>query len=273
LIPALVLGYALFFAGYKVCARLKRARTQIGWLAFGALLAIPGVLMPLYYLHLFDRWALFFTFRALPLAELAASGAGILAGTLASHAVRLQANRHVMTVGMLMILTLGLAAPYIKPILAPVDPSVYRNQWRDGVCLQSTASCGAASAATILRLYGIDSTEREIALECYTYVSGTENWYLARALRKRGLKVDFIFSEPPLQALPVPSIAGINMGQAGHFITILSETADRYAIGDPLNGRSEIPKTEVFGRIQFTGFFMRVTPYGESSNASRDMPN
>jgi hypothetical protein len=269
LIPTVVLGYALFFAGYTVSARLTGRGSRIGWMLFGVLLGLPGILMPMYYLHFFDRWAFFFTFRAVPLSELTASASGILAGTVANYSARLRASRSVMTVGMLIILTLGLAAPYAKPILAPVDPSVYRNQWRDDVCLQSTASCGAASAATILRLYGIEATEREIAGECYTYVSGTENWYLARALRRRGLKADFIFVDPPVRDLPVPSIAGINMGQAGHFITILSENEDHYVVGDPLSGRSEIPKNEIFDRIRFTGFFMHVTLRDDSSGSAQ----
>ena len=89
----------------------------------------------------------------------------------------------------------------------------------------------------MLRLYGIDATEREVALECYTYVSGTENWYLARALRKRGLKVVFIFADPPFQALPIPSIAGINMGQAANGVL---------APGD-----QQLPTGEFFDSYQF----------------------
>ena len=260
LVPTVSLGYVLFFAGYIVTARIKGAAGHVAWSAFAVLLFIPGMLMPMYYLHLFDRWEFYCSFRAAPLSELTASASGILAGTLAWWAARLGANRLSMILGMFIILTLGLAAPYVKPMLAPVDPSVYRNEWRDGVCLQSTASCGAASVATILNLYGIESAEKEIADECYTYVGGTENWYLARALRRRGLNVDFVFIDTPVQGnLPVPSIAGTNMGQAGHFITILTESSDEYVVGDPLSGRSRHSKDDIFNEISFSGFFMHVT--------------
>jgi glucan phosphoethanolaminetransferase (alkaline phosphatase superfamily) len=259
LIPTVLLGYAFFFAGYRISSKITSTRGHIAWSVVAVLLFVPGMLIPMYYLHWFDHWKFFYSFRAAPFSELTASASGFLAGTLALWALRLRANRIVMVTGMILILTLGLAAPYVKPVLAPVDPSVYRNKWRDGVCIQSTASCGAASAATILRLYGIDATEHEVADECYTYVSGTENWYLARALRRRGLNVEFVFAHSPVRNLPVPSIAGINMGQAGHFITILDETVDDYIIGDPLSGRSSRPKDQVFERISFTGFFLHVT--------------
>jgi hypothetical protein len=84
---------------------------------------------------------------------------------------------------------------------------------------------------------------------------------LARALRRRGLNVEFAFTGTPVECVPVPSIAGITMGmgEAGHFITILSETEDRYVVGDPLNGRSEHVKNEILDAFSFTGFFMHVT--------------
>lgn len=261
LIPTVVLAFGFFYAGYQVSARTSSFTARVVWMTIAILSSVPGLLMPMYYLHVFDRWELFYSCRAAPLSELTASASGLLAGTLTYAAVRLGAHRFVVTMGLLIILTLGLAAPYAKPILAPVDPSVYRNEWREDVCLQSTASCGAASAATILRLYGIDATEREIADECYTYVAGTEAWYLARALRRRGLNVAFVVVDPPVHNLPVPSIAGTNvgLGQAGHFITILEETEEYYVVGDPMSGRSRHRKDGIFQDIDFTGFFMHVT--------------
>ena len=57
------------------------------------------------------------------------------------------------------------------------------NSWQDGVCIQmSPASCSAAAAATLLRAYGIDATEAEMARLCFTTDEGTTLHGLFRGL-------------------------------------------------------------------------------------------
>ncbi len=258
IVPALILAFALFFAAYRITPKIEGAAARVTWHVFALVSPVPALSMALYYLHLYDDSALYFAFRAFPLSELTASGTGIAAGLLAYWANRARIVGIVFIHGLMILMTLGIAVPYAKPVLAPVDADVYRNTWRDGVCIQSTASCGAASVATILKHYGIETTEKEIALECYTYVAGTENWYLARALRRRGLKVTFRIDRPVPKELAVPCIAGVNMGAAGHFITILENNGDSYVVGDPLVGRATYSKEDLFREFRFAGFFMAV---------------
>jgi Peptidase C39 family len=58
-----------------------------------------------------------------------------------------------------------------------------KDRWRRGVCLQTTqATCSAASAATLLRVYDIATTEQEMAELCVTR-QGTSWWGLYRGLK------------------------------------------------------------------------------------------
>lgn len=101
-------------------------------------------------------------------------------------------------------------------------------------------------------------SEAEIARRCFTYLGGTENWYLARLMRRAGYEVRFRIRHSPADAIPVPSIAGVRLGRAGHFIPVMAETATTYVTGDPLVGRQEWPKDTVRQHFDFTGFFMEV---------------
>jgi hypothetical protein len=110
-----------------------------------------------------------------------------------------------------------------------------------------------------LRQLGKPATEKQLAQESFTSRSGTENWYLARALRRRGVQVRFRLEQDGNKPWPVPSIAGVrlpNSGGAGHFITILGRVGDKYIIGDPLEGRLVLSQPALEVDYTFTGFFM-----------------
>jgi hypothetical protein len=100
-----------------------------------------------------------------------------------------------------------------------------------------------------------------LARKCHTYAGGTENWYLARSLRRRGLSVAYMITEPDPPLLPCPSLAGVGVGgeRAGHFITVLEKTPAGYVIGDALIGRITVPPADLRNRYHFTGFFMVIS--------------
>ena len=186
------------------------------------------------------------------LQQLAGLFAGVLAGLL-------KERKLVSRPFLAAILFLGIAGPYLKPVVAPVRSSRFSDRWTKDVCLQSTrSSCGPASAATIFRFLGVDVSEKEIARECFTYLGGTENWYLARAFRRRGFEVSYRVGAGVPARLPTPSIAGVKAGGMGHFVPILSGTGDSYVVGDPMIGRKEHSRNRVRDHYQFTGFFMVV---------------
>lgn len=255
-IPTLAGAFLLFAIGSWLWGRLQTNSARVLLLVIAVILAVPGILYTVYYLHLFDDADWFYQLRSLPFTELLAAGAGLLAGMLATI---IQQRKVVTRPFIIAMLTLGISVPYLKPIVAPVRSGNFEDRWADGVCLQSTSSsCGPASAATLLRASGNDLTEAEIAGRCFTYLGGTENWYLARFLRQQGYRVRFITRRNPAGPLPVPSIAGVKVGGMGHFIPIMEETVTTYITGDPLVGRREWPKDKIRERMNFTGFFMEV---------------
>lgn len=222
--------------------------------------ALPGMTFSLYYTHLFDKAMWFDAFCALPGSELSATGAGLFAGVLASVlATAVPRWRVVFRAPILALLCLGLAVPYVKPLIAPIPARLFEELWRDGICLQSTyATCGPACAATILKKFGINESEKRLAWECHTYRGGTESWYLARALHRRGLSVKFLIGDGVIQDLPYPAIAGVRVNGMGHFITILDKTTNGYLIGDPIPtvGKREIRKDSLQTAYHWVGFFM-----------------
>ena len=256
IIPTLFIALLLFVIGEKSIKKCRARGSRVVLSAFWFFFGTPGFLMVLYYLHWFDNATWFYEFRSFPLIELSASATGLFAGALAEL---MKGSILFPKPVFISVLFLGIAAPYLKPVLAPLPKEQFADRWRDDVCLQSTpSSCGAASAATIFRVYGINLREMEIAEECFTYHGGTENWYIARAFRKRGFTVNYrIENDFPLD-LKVPVIAGVRVGNFGHFIAIVEESNGKYITGDPLKGRQEIPIQTIEKEFNFTGFFMEI---------------
>ncbi|MBC8352620.1 MAG: hypothetical protein H8E66_11560 [Planctomycetes bacterium] len=81
---------------------------------------------------------------------------------------------------------LAVAAGYAAVLPMLGEPPECNNQWdRDGICLQTTVhTCTAASAATLLRLHGIETTETEMAQLCLTR-EGTTWMGLYRGLKHK----------------------------------------------------------------------------------------
>lgn len=123
----------------------------------------------------------------------------------------------------------------------------------------SPSTCGPCSAATLLRVFRIHTTERALARECFSYRGGTENWYVARALKRRGLETRYLVTSPQPAAFAFPAMAGVRLGGArggGHFISILGRQGARYIVGDPLVGRLVLTPSQLRPRYYFTGFFL-----------------
>jgi len=84
----------------------------------------------------------------------------------------------------LILLAIGfLVAPLARPWL--LTPYIAENDQLAGfVCLQShDSTCAPASAVTLLRLHGIDSSEKEMVNSCLTSALGTEALGLYRGLK------------------------------------------------------------------------------------------
>jgi hypothetical protein len=262
LIPTLLIASILFAVGMGIDRRSKRF-VFLSLCALGFVIAIPGFLFAAYYLKLLGEPVALYQFRSLPLSELSASGAGLLAGLLHGRfATRARFRRIAGAWFFPGILALGLIVPYLKPIVRPPNWKQFQDRWSDNVCLQtSESSCGPACAATLLRRLGKAGVEQEIARASFTSRGGTENWYLARALRQRGVGVQFMFEPEVNKPWPFPAMVGVRLsglGNVGHFITVLDRIDDKYVVGDPLEGRIVKSQSELREAYEFTGFFMVV---------------
>lgn len=262
LVPILSIALVLFVVGIAASRRSREVHFLLLCIP-GLIIALPGIIFAVYYLRFFREPLWLYEFRSEPLSELSAGGAGFLAGLL--HGKFSEGTRFRRIAGRWFfpgILAIGLIIPYLKPLLRPPNWNQFQDRWSKDVCLQtSESSCGPACAATLLRRFGKTATEKEMAAASFTSRSGTENWYLARALRARGLQVQFTF-EPDLNIpWPYPAIAGVRLpelGNTGHFVAILDRIGDRYVIGDPITGKSICTQSELRGTYDFTGFFMVV---------------
>jgi hypothetical protein len=249
MIPAFLLACGWFAAGESCYKRWPRLS-----LVIGVPLAVPCALAVFYYTHLFDNAIWYYELRTVPGIELTFSGIGFLAGAI--HRWNDAETRAGRVAGPVMFAVI-LLIPFMKPILQPLDTAALQDKCMGSVCLQSSyATCGPASAATLLRGFGKSVTEKELAVDSYTYAGGTEAWYLARAIRRRGFEAKFVLSD---STLPSPSIAGVQVG-GGHFIVIEKATKEAVTFVDPLTGESTVTPAELRARYRFTGFFLQVRP-------------
>lgn len=264
LVPTFLLAAAFFLFGKSLAGKQFSATALASLFAAMILLSTPGFLYAVYYLKVLGEPIWLYRWRSLPFTELAASGAGLLAGYAQGALIgRIKLSRVGKKVFFPLLLFLMLAAPYLKPIARPLDAKSIRDVWSDGVCLQSTpATCGPASAATLLRANGKTVTEKELAMEVFTSSTGTENWYLTRALRRRGATVEYFLDRPQPDRLRHPAIAGVRLSAdgsgSGHYIAILGEQGENYIVGDPLVGRLLLSAKDLQVSYYFTGFFMVV---------------
>ncbi len=250
---ALPMALLLFWIGFRA-ARLRGGHHFL-WI-ISLLLAGVTLLFPLAYV--WDGLAeqpLYCALRTLPGAELSVALIGLPAGLLARRR-----PRRLLLI-MLLAVSLGYTMiPFVKPILRPFPDGALRSEtrWADDVCLQSTAStCGPASLCTILRALGVDAEEAELARAAFSCSSGTENWYLARTARARGLSAAFLRCEE-IGDVPTPAIVGVGVGGAGHFVVLLENNGGLLTVGDPLIGRLVLTAEEFRARYPFDGFVLRV---------------
>jgi predicted double-glycine peptidase len=254
-VPA-VIGSAMFFwLGLILERNMKSRSVRIALVLLALALACPGLLFALYYTHLFDGAAWFYNLRTARFTELLACGMGLAAGMLHGWWQPESFGESVTVPSGLLVFVL---VPFIKPILDPLDMNQLKDRFQGEVCLQSTFStCGPASAVTLLRSFGDDVTEKELATESLTSRGGTEIWYLARALRRRGMATKIVIQSPEDSAIPSPAIAGVLLpGHAGHFIAVLNNDGTQVTIADPLKGKLVLSKIELAHSYYFTGFFL-----------------
>lgn len=217
------------------------------------LLSLPGLWYSLYYAHLLPESVWLYRLRSLPgsnflLAFLIPTA--VAWGTILPRWVRFQ---------LCAAATAWVLIPFFKPLLRPLAETELKDQWEGNACLQSTVStCGPASAASILRSLGNESiTEKELAKDSWSTATGTEAWYLARAIQRRGYKTSFSF-DGLRPSTPLPGILGVKVGDNGHFIAVIKKNGEQVTVIDPLSGENTLSLHELEDRYKPTGFFMGI---------------
>ncbi|MFM2242033.1 MAG: hypothetical protein RLZ97_888 [Verrucomicrobiota bacterium] len=247
---AALLGLVAFGVSYHRTLPFRASKRAL-LLLLAVLISIPGLSFPFYYTHLLPESALYYQFRSLPGAELFLVPIGIAGGLAATFLPR-------FLLGFPLFGAVGaFTLPFLKPIFAPIRDEDFTHRSREGVVLQSTPStCGPAATTTLMRSVGIEVSEMEIARAAHSSASGTEAWYLARAARARGARVEFAFFDPPGPGDRFPAMLGTFIGGTGHFIVILGEKDGIYSLADPLRGLDEVTLETLNHRYRFSGFRM-----------------
>ena len=226
-------------------------RRRLVLASVAAVLSVPAASFAAHYAHVLPETAGYYEFRSWHGTECLLVIPGFAGGMVASMLPRRR-------LALPLFASAALAfVPILKPFIRPIDPATMRDEWKDGVCLQSTPStCGAASTATVLASLGVRAREVELAREAHSYAGGTEAWYLARAARVRGCEARFRIVSGFDPDIPFPAVVGVRLESYGHFIAILSRDGDRFHVADPLTGSESLSREELLGRYAFTGFYL-----------------
>ncbi len=266
-VPTLFLALSLFALGSKLVSRVNTRPAFLAIWVVAIILALPSLLFIAYYRHMLDDAIWFYALRSAPGSELLASGIGFLLGILNGLSQkRAKAKESKILVALspaflLILLAITIFLPYLKMVFIPMQSGM-QDRWKGDICIQSSSStCGPASAATLLNFFGTRVSELTLAKESFSCGSGTENWYLARALRRRGLTATYLQLPHQPDHLEFPAIAGTELGGkggGGHFIAILGKEGDLYRIGDPISGENILTLDQLKLRFYFTGFFIKL---------------
>ncbi len=251
------LAVALFALVHRRARDGARLRLVV-WSAVALLLSAPGLLTATHYLRVVPEWPWFYETRSWHGSELWVLPLGVAGGCAAAWLPR----RALLLP--LLATTGAVIGPFLKPVLAPLPESEFREVWTKDVCIQSTtATCGPASLATILRASNLDARERDIARAAHSYRGGTEAWYLARAARACGLEARFRREAGFPERARWPAIIGVKVEEGrGHFIPFLGREGDRYHVGDPMVGPEKLTREELERRYRFTGFALELSRPG-----------
>jgi predicted double-glycine peptidase len=249
-----VLAVFLFALVHRAGRPLARARLVV-WGSVALVLSLPGLVLAAHYLRVVPEWPWFYEMRSWRGSELWVLPLGALGGCIAAGLPR----RALLWP---LLATTGAAiGPFLKPVLAPLPETQFREVWTKEVCIQSTfATCGPASLATLLRAQGVDASERDIARAAHSYRGGTEAWYLAREARARGLDARFRKEAGFPEQVRWPAIIGVKVEEGrGHFIPFLGRDGDHFLVGDPLIGPERLAREELERRYRFTGFALELS--------------
>lgn len=174
--------------------------------------------------------------------------------------------RALVVLFMAVIVVTSSVLPFIGPVFIKNYLANLRTDIdHDGICLQSTDyNCGPASAVTALRRLGIKAEEGQLAIWAHTNaVSGTQPDVLAESLRKHyaghGVTAEYLFFKnlPRLEGAGA-FVAVIRYAPfVDHYVALLEVRDGHVVVGDPLVGKTTLPRAEFEKKWRHSGVALR----------------
>lgn len=153
------------------------------------------------------------------------------------------ARKQVIAVALLGVLGLGGFTAVEAYFLAPIYPYLQNNLMPNGIFLQtSVSSCAPAALANVLRIWGIDATESNVAQFAGTSRLGTSMPQLIVAAQKFGM--DGIELSPTWEQMQQINRPGVlaswlysDFGKDAHAIALLGMSDNAVVIADSSFGK------------------------------------
>ncbi|MFB2917089.1 MULTISPECIES: cysteine peptidase family C39 domain-containing protein [Aerosakkonema] len=153
------------------------------------------------------------------------------------------ARSQIIAVVLLAILGLGAFTSAEAYFLAPIYGSLQDNLQPNGVFKQtSTSSCAPAALATLLRRWGLDTTESSVARLAGTSRMGTSMPQLilaAQALGMDGIELGPTWEQ--MQQINRPGVLAVwlfsGVRKLPHAVALLALSSDSATIADPARGK------------------------------------
>jgi predicted double-glycine peptidase len=115
-----------------------------------------------------------------------------------------------------------------------------------------------SSIATILRLYGLEYTEGDLAYALHTTTMGTDYSRIPRVVKtfgkSKGLRATFIRTNlNELKKLDKPAVLYVYVGRIKHATALLGFEGDEVILGEPLVGIKRIKINQFQNKTQWSG--------------------
>ena len=179
----LILGMSINLIASSVIGLVIRQLSRqwpLRWVDVAGLLVVACLVLYLVYV-----WDQLWQLRWLPFSNMIVLGNGLpifISALIGLACRRLKGRPKVRTLAVTMLACVGLGA-LARPLCGQTP--ICKDRWEEEVCLQSTPqTCSPAAAATVLRCFGVKTTEGEMASLCLTH-TGTHWMGLYRGLRTK----------------------------------------------------------------------------------------
>ena len=265
-VAALAIALASALAGWVAARRVATHRALLAALGF-ALVAWPVLCaaMP-------DRFH--FLYPASDHGELAFASAfflpGVLAGAYADTALRRILQGVMTAVVAYFVLAEPLWFAFEGATLRQLNGAT-----RDGVVIQTEPyTCVPAAVATVLRRWGVEATEGEVAYRLRTAFQGTHPARIPRTVRvlgqEHGLRARILSTTlDELARLDRPAILLGWSGSIRHAVALLELDDTHIAIGDPLSGAARLPRQEFERHFRWSGLAVLIETFSSAAQAPR----